>query len=142
MTARSHRLLGAAEAVLLLLPLTLLTVAILVLSYPAYPIPLRTLQVIFDLAMLAQVVAIIAGWRLMLGYLRHGPAGLARTHRGWLGVLAIGAAIGLVGGAIAIWHAFNPANAPDLVGYALLAPAALLIPLWLHWQLQRRRWKG
>lgn len=139
MKTRGHKRLVAAETVLLLLPLTVVLAAIAVLSYPAYPIPLRPLQVIFDVGMLFKLAGIVAGWRLALGYLRHGRNSLAKAHWLWVALLGVGSALGLVGGAIAIWHAFNPANAPDVVGYALFAPSVLLVPLLLHlWREQRR----
>lgn len=132
MTEPRHRVLLGLEALLLLLPLTLLTAAITVLSYPAYPIPLRPLQVIFDLLMLFKLAAIVASWRLIVRYLTQGRRGLRKLSPTWLVLLAIGALLGFLSGLLALWHMLNPETAPDIVGFILLSPAAVLVPIFLH----------
>jgi hypothetical protein len=139
-TERSRKGLLAAAVVVLLLPLTLLTAILVMLSYPAYPIPNPgVLQIVFDVAMALQVAAIVAAWRLSGGFFRAGAQALARTHRAWLALLGIGAVIGIVGAGFAIEHAINPRTAEDHVGFALLSPALALVPIWLFLWRQNRR---
>jgi ABC-type transport system involved in multi-copper enzyme maturation permease subunit len=124
---------------LLLLPLTLLTALIVVLSYPAYPIAdPGVLQIVFDVAMVLQILAILSAWRLSAGYFRGGASGLARAHGAWLVLLAVGAAIGLAGAGFAVEHALDPRTAEDHVGFALLSPAVVLVPIGLLlWRYRR-----
>jgi hypothetical protein len=145
MTERSRKALLAAAVLLLLLPLTLVTALMVMVSYPAYPIPdPGVLQVIFDAAMVFKVLAIVAGWRLVIGYFRGDRRdSWERTASPvWLVLLGVGALIGLVGAGFAVEHAMNPRTAADHVGFALLSPAVLLVPLWLFLWRQRKRGRG
>ena len=134
-----HKGLATAGALILLLPLTLLTLLIAVLSYPAYPIRDRAfLLVLFDAGMALQAGAVAAAWLLAVRYLRRGREGLRRSHRFWMALLAAGAAMGLAGAAVAIEHLMTPRTAADHVGFALLCPAAALAPVWLFLRRERR----
>jgi hypothetical protein len=139
MTERGHKILLAAEALVLLVPLTLIAALLTALSYPAYPIPLHPLQLGFDLAMLFKLAAIVAAWRLTVLYLRRGREGVKSAHAAWPWLLAVGAAIGLAGAAISVEHMMNPTQARSYVGFALLAPAAALVPVYVHLLRERRR---
>jgi hypothetical protein len=136
---RTGRILVGIGAVLFLLPLTVVTGLMVMLSYPAYPIPdPGVLQIVFDGAMLMKIVAILAGWWLAASYLAGGPRRLAGAHGAWLVLLGLGAVIGLVGAGFAIQHLLTPRTAGDHVGFALLAPGVLLVPIWVFLWRQRQ----
>ncbi|MFU8817535.1 MAG: hypothetical protein ACNA7W_19490 [Pseudomonadales bacterium] len=140
MTTRQRKALLLVAVLLLLLPLTLITALMLIVSYPAYAIPdPGALQIVFDVAMMFMVAAVIAGWRLSVGFLRRGRDGVGRAHGLWMLLLGIGALIGVVGAGFAIEHAINPRTAADHVGFALLSPAVLLLPVCLLlWRYRKR----
>lgn len=130
----------AAEALLLLLPLTLIAALLVLLSYPAYPLPdPRPIQLVFDLAMLFQLLALVAGWRMVILYLRSGRHGLRGARTLWIILLVLGAVIGLAGAFVAVEHVLNSGTARDSVGFALLAPGAVLSVLAGHLLWERRR---
>jgi hypothetical protein len=138
MSDRAGKILLAGVVLLFLLPLTAWTVLIVALSYPAYPIPdPGALQIVFDIAMLLQIVGIAAAWRLAARYFRAGREGLARLSRAWLLLLGVGALVGGIGAGFAAEHALDPRSAEDYVGFALLCPAVLLVPIW--WFMWRNR---
>jgi hypothetical protein len=136
---RPGKVVAWIGAIALLLPLTLVTGLMVMLSYPAYPIPdPGGLQIVFDAAMLMKIVAILAGWRLAASYLAGGRRRLAGAHGVWLVLLGLGAVIGLVGAGFAIQHLLTPRTAGDHVGFALLAPGVLLVPIWVFLWRQRQ----
>jgi hypothetical protein len=138
MSDRAGKALLALGVLLFLLPLTVVTALIVALSYPAYPIPdPGALQIVFDIAMLLQIGGIVAGWWLSVRFFRSGRAGLARAGRGRLLLLGVGALVGIIGAGFALEHALDPRTAEDYVGFALLCPAVLLVPIW--WFMWRRR---
>lgn len=140
MARRGAKIGLIAHALALLAPLTLVMALFIVLSYPAYPIPThRLIQVVFDFAVLIQAAAIFAAWYLVGRYLHGGHPSLRKAHQGWFLLVLAGAVLGILGAAIGVEHAMNPMTAENIVGFALLAPAIVLAPLWLHlWWLQRR----
>ena len=120
----------AAEALLLLVPATLLVAFLVLVSYPAYPLrPLRAPQLAFDLAFALIVIGIAGAWGVTARYLRAGRAAGARLHPAWLAAVVAAALAGLAGAAIAVFHALDPADPGVAVGFSLLAPGALLVPL-------------
>ena len=139
MTERRRKIFVAAGVLLLLLPLTLATALLVFVSYPAYPLAeYRLLQFAFDLGMLLQLPGIGSAWGLAVMYLRTGPNGLRRARLS-LALFSAAAMVGLVGAAIALWHFLNPESAPVYVGFALFAPAAFLVPMWIYLLWERRR---
>lgn len=132
MSPRGHRLFSALEMVVLLLPLTALCALMTIMFYAAYPIPFHPLQLMFDLAMLLVLVALLAAWRLAFAGMRGGPDAVRRMHPAWAHLPGLGVLLGLVGAAIGLWHGLNPQRAPEVVGFILLAPALALLPVWLH----------
>lgn len=137
MSERAHKVLLGAEALILLLPLTLFTALMVAVSYPAYPMPMKPLQIVFDLGMVLKIAAVVAAWRLVTAHLSRGRTGVATVHPAWSVLLGLGALLGLVAGVIALWHALNPENAPVIIGYILLSPAAALLPVLLHLRHER-----
>lgn len=139
MTEPAKKGLLAAGALMLLLPLTLVTALLAALSYPAYPIPdPGALQILFDAGMALQAGALAAAWYLTILYLRRGRRGVGAAHPAWTRLIGAGAVIGLVGAGIAAEHMMTPRTAGDHVGFALLSPAALLVPVWLFMRRERR----
>jgi membrane-associated phospholipid phosphatase len=137
-TVRGHKALLVVETLALLAPLTLVMLLMLTLQYAAYPIPHHPLQLAFDLGLLIEVVAIVGAWRIVAIYLHAGRDALRNTSLVWLRLVATGAFIGLLGTAIALEHAANPESARTYVGFALLSPGFLLIPMYLHLRYERR----
>lgn len=137
MTERRAKLGIAAAALLLVLPATLALVLLAILAYPRPPQSGGSLQIAFDAAMLLQLCAAIAAWRLIVPRLGGGRAALQRAHPAWLVVLGIGALVGMAGAAAAIEHAMNLHAPTARVGFALLSPAVLFAPVW--WMLFRER---
>lgn len=129
-------------AVVLLLPLTGIVALLVVVSYPAYPIPLTPLQVVFDLGMLILVAATVSAWRLTVLHLRAGRAGLQSAHTAWFSLVGLSAIMGVVTAVITIVHMLAPEHAPDIVGFALLSPAVLLVPVWVLLRMERRAKAG
>ena len=117
----------AAQAVLLLLPATVAIALIVFLGYPAYPQRhFSWPQALFDFMLLLSIVGLFAAWRLVVLYLR---AASMRGHRVALAFLALGALSGAVGAVSALVHWLAPGAPGVTVGFALLTPAAALVPL-------------
>ena len=139
MTERSHKALVALQLLLLLAPATLAVSFLLLAGLPA--LPQRSLsapQLAFDAGVAALVAGTLAGWRLAVRYLSGGRSGLRRLSRAWLLLLLLGALVGLAGALIAIPQLLAP-GAPDVaVGFALLAPGALLALLAAHLLQQKK----
>lgn len=130
----------AAQALLLLLPASALAAFILILSYPSYPPRyVSPAQLAFDLGLILTIGGLAAAWRLAWRYWRAGRPGLQRTHGGWLALLALAALIGLAGAATTLVHLLDPVDPGVSVGFALLAPGALLAPLAVQLGIERLR---
>lgn len=129
----------AIGALLLLLPATVAFGVLVVLSYPAYPLPdPHWMQQLFDVGMALLLLGFVAAWWLLIGALRGGRSAWRRAAFGWPLLLGAGAAVGLLGAAVAIAHMLDPYDAADWVGYALLAPGLPLALLWLPlWRVRR-----
>lgn len=139
MTERLSKGLLIAEAVLLLVPLTLLTLFFVLVSYSAYPPPdFRPIQVAFDLAVVLTIAALVATWRLVSMRLRAGPGALRTARSVWFVLMAAGALIGLASLLVILERVLNPGAPGDYVGFALLAPAAVLGLLAIHLILEVR----
>lgn len=133
MNERTHKTLAVAEIGLLLFPLTAFTTMFVIVSYCAYPLPrYRPIQIAFDAGVLLQVAGICAAWRLIVRYVRRGRSGLRDVHGSWFILLGTAAGLGAAGALVAAKHKLTPHGATELVGFALLAPSALLVPVWFH----------
>lgn len=140
MTLAVRKWVALAEVVLLLLPLTLLMGILVPLTYVAYPIPhLQATLLAFDLGMLIKLLGILAAWRLALGFLRFGAAGLQRANVAWFVLLLAAVAVGLASSVVAIEQNVLSSVYQARVGFTLLAPAVVLAPLAAHllWERQR-----
>lgn len=139
MTERLSKGLLIAEAVLLLVPLTLLAVFFVLVSYPAYPPPnFPPIQIAFDLGVVLILAALIAAWRLVVLHLRAGPGAL-KARPLWLMLVIVGALIGLASLLVIVERVLNSGAPGEYVGFALLAPAAVLGVLAIHLTLEVRR---
>lgn len=139
MSERLSKALLAAEAVLLLLPLTLHTALFVPVAYPAYPPPnSRPIQVVFGLALLLQVLALVAARRLALLFLHSGRRGLGRAGNAWRVLRGLGATVGLAGMLATAEHLLDPGTVRNRVGFALLMPAAVLWMPGIHLLLEGR----
>lgn len=117
----------AGQAALLLLPATLAVGVVIFLSYPAYPLDHASpLQAPFDLAMLLVIVSMgrrLAPRRTVSA--RRDPC--AAAYSCYMGLSPCArCTVGHLRRGITIVHALDPDDAPDYVGFALLAPAAAL----------------
>jgi hypothetical protein len=140
---RSSLILVAAEALLLLVPVTLFCAFVLYVAYPAYPLPrISFVAIAFDIAFVLCGAATVAAWRLIAVYLRHGRAGLHQEPAIWWALLWTGALLGLFGVAMAGVLLVIEGAPPDVTGFALLAPAALLTVPAVHLAWERRRASG
>lgn len=139
MTARSRRILAAAEAVLLLFPLTAFMTGFVAVSYCAYPTSgWHPAQVLFDAAVLVQVAGVAAAWRLLTPYL-HDPTGLLEAHPVWFILLTAATLAGAAGTGVAAAHLISARPPTLLVGFGLLTPSVVLTPIRLHLSQQKRR---
>jgi hypothetical protein len=128
--ARVRKSLVAAQALLLLLPVTLLFVFIVFSDYPAYPQRhFSAPQAAFDLGLLLAMAGVAAAWRLVVPYLRRGRAGLREVHAAWLVLLVLGSLPGVAGAVVAGARFLDSAEPGVTVGFTLLAPAVVLLPL-------------
>lgn len=140
MTEQFGKFLLALEVLLLLLPLTSVTALSLLLIYPAYP-PMpntRPLTMIFDAAMLLEVIGIVVAWRLAWLYLSAGSGRLSNTRSTWFALVIVAGAVGIIGLAVLLGHIVNFETPRPTVGFALLSPAAVLMPIGLHLLRGRR----
>jgi hypothetical protein len=127
------------EVLLLLVPLTLFTVLLFMLSYLAYPLPqLKPLQVIFDAGMLFKTAGIVAAWYLATLYWRSGRRGLRHVSPVWVLLIIIAAAVGFASALVGLDQWLSELLPSETVGFALLAPAVALLPLALHFSRARR----
>ncbi|MDQ2076637.1 hypothetical protein [Marinimicrobium sp. ABcell2] len=145
MTERTEKVVIGAQLLLLVLPVTLFMLALVGLSYVAYPIPNPApIQILFDVWVVLSVLGVVSAWRLGVGYLKTGAAGLAAKGLPWLILLSVTALIGLISLVIAIEQlVLGAGQVPeDRVGFTLLAPTVALLPLAIHLSVRRVRGKA
>jgi hypothetical protein len=105
MSERIGEAVLAGQALILLLPATLLVGFLIFISYAAYPLQHASpWQAAFDVAMLIVLAAVAAAWRLVVVRLRAGRASLGRVHSAWFITAVLGALVGLLGAVVAVEH--------------------------------------
>jgi hypothetical protein len=131
------RAVMAVEVVLFLLPATVLLGLIAGLHYVSYPVPeWQAIQLLFDVGMLLTLGGIVAAWRLVLS------SSSEDSTRFWRGLLNVAALIGLVCTGIAV-EQFGGGGYPQTrIGFTLLAPAILLVPIRIHLWWHDRQIRG
>jgi hypothetical protein len=135
MSERVAKIAVGAQLFILALPVTLFLVALVSLSYVAYPLPNPApIQILFDVAVALSVIGVVSAWRVGVGYVKSGAAGLAALGLPWLILLGLTAFIGLASTLIAVEQlVLGAGEVPsDRVGFTLLAPMIALLPLAVH----------
>jgi hypothetical protein len=138
MRPRTGTVLAAAQTIVLLVPATLLIAFLVFVSYPTLPAP-TPWQAAFDVAVVAVVLGLVCTWRLTALRLRHGRYALPLAQPAWYIGAALGGLVGIFAAAVAVEHLLNPDTATELVGFAMLAPAAAFATLvaQLAWECKK-----
>jgi hypothetical protein len=138
MKPRTGTVLAAAQMTVLLVPATLVIVFLVFASYPTLPTP-TPWQAAFDVALIAVVLGLACTWRLTILRLRRGRYALPLAQPAWYIGAALGGLVGIFAAGVALEHLLNPDSATELVGFAMLAPAAAFATLVVQLAWERKK---